>query len=68
MKSSVLFPDSVLNRVKYLPDADRRAIFDAFEGEMLYNRNPNDTLSPFQAMLYSFVKFYINREMACATL
>lgn len=68
MKSSVLFPDSVLNRVKYLPDADRRAIFDAFEGEMRYNRNPNDTLSPFQAMLYSFVKFYINREMACVTL
>lgn len=68
MNCSMMFPDSVLNRVKYLPEADRRVIFDALEGEMLYNRDPNDILSPFQAVVYSFVKLYINRETAHTTV
>lgn len=61
MENYVMLPDEVIKRIKYLPDTDRVAITTALEEEYLYGTNPAQSLSPFQTLLYSMVRFYINR-------
>ena len=62
MNSSVVFSRHVINSVRSLPESDRRAIANALAGEFLLGLNPDEDLTPFQAMLYTIMQFYIKRD------
>lgn len=62
MKPSVIISQHVINTVKSLPEADRRAIAEALAAEIILDENPDSRLTPFQAMLYTMIKFYVDRD------
>lgn len=62
MKPSVIISQHVINTVKSLPEADRKAIAEALAAEVLLGENPDTRLTPFQAMLYTMIKFYVDRD------
>lgn len=64
MNNSVVIPSNVLSRVKYLPESDRQVITNALIEEYIHGANPEDMLSPFQAMICLFMKYYIKRDSA----
>ena len=64
MDSSVVISKEVIRRVKFLPDCDRKAIANALVDEILFGISPEESLSPFQIMLYSIVQHYIRRDTA----
>lgn len=60
--SSIVISQHVINSVKGLPESDRHAVATALAEEILLGKNPDDTLSPFQSMLYSIIQFYVKRD------
>lgn len=60
--SSIIISKHVINSVKALPEADRHAVAIALAEEILLGMNPDDSLTPFQSMLYSIIQFYVKRD------
>ncbi|MCM1292763.1 MAG: hypothetical protein NC111_02320 [Bacteroides sp.] len=58
----VLISKHVINSINALPEEDRGAIAIALVEEMVLGNNPDDKLSPFQAMLYSMIRFYVKKD------
>lgn len=60
----VFISSHVIESIKSLPDTDRRAVAMALANEMLLGLNPDEGLTPFQAMLYSIIQFHVRRDSA----
>lgn len=60
----VVISSHVIESIKSLPETDRRAVAIALANEMLLGLNPDDSLTPFQAMLYSIIQFHVRRDSA----
>lgn len=60
--SSIIISEHVVNSVKSLPETDRKAIASALAEELLLGQCPDDKLTPFQAMLYSIIHYYVRRD------
>jgi len=62
--TSVFISSHVIESIRALPDTDRQAVAMALVNEMLLGLNPDDSLTPFQAMLYSIIQFHVRRDSA----
>lgn len=62
LETSIIITPHVVNTVKALPESDRKAIVEALAADILLGVNPDDVLSPFQSILYSMIKFYVERD------
>lgn len=52
--------------IRNLPESDRNAIVSALKAEYLFGANPDEMLTPVQAILYCIIKSYIDRDLAKA--
>lgn len=62
LSSTIIITPHVVNTVKSLPESDRKAIVEALAADILLGVNPDEVLSPFQSILYSMIKFYVERD------
>lgn len=60
--NSFLVSNSVINKIKALPGEMRQAISVALANEFILGEDPRNTLSPTQMVLYTFIKFDIQRD------
>lgn len=58
----VIITQHVINTIKALSDLDRRAIAEALINEFVLGLDPEEGLSPFQAMLYVLISHYVKRD------
>lgn len=64
MKQAVVFSPRVLNTIQSLPELERSAISSALASEFLLGITPSDdTLTPFQTILYTMIRSYVERDM-----
>ncbi len=62
MESAMIITPHVVNTIKSLPESERKAIADALASELLLGSDPDEMLTPFQAMLYSIIRYYVKRD------
>ncbi len=62
MENSVLISSRVIDTIKSLPVAEREAIAHALVTELILDKDPDDSLSSFQSVLYSMVRFYVKHD------
>lgn len=60
--SPVIISNHVIDTINALSETDRRAIAAAIVDEFVLGLNPDDALSPFQAMLYTLISHYVKRD------
>lgn len=58
----IIFSQHVIETVKALSDEDRKAVADALVNEFVLGLNPDECLTPFQAMLYTLISHYVKRD------
>lgn len=61
-KTSVILSSHVIDTVKALSEEDRKAIAAAIVEDFVLGGDPEDSLSPFQAMIYTIISYYIKRD------
>ena len=61
-KTPVIITQHVINTIKALSDSDRRAVAEALVNEFVLGLDPDEALSPFQAMLYVLISQYVKRD------
>lgn len=62
MNSSLVISQHVMNTIRALPKEEREIISNALAREFLLGVDPEGELSPFQAMLYSVIRYYVKRD------
>lgn len=62
MSQSIVISNHVLETIKSLPTDAREVITNALATDLFLGRNPDDTLSPFHAMIYSVIRYYVRRD------
>lgn len=62
MDKSIIISSHVVDTIKSLPESERAAIANALASELILGADPDAMLSPFQAMLYSIIRFYVKRD------
>lgn len=62
MDKSIVISSHVINTINALPVEERNAIAQALASEMILGADLCHTLSPMQEMLYSVIKFYIQKD------
>lgn len=60
--TSIILTPHVINTVKALAEADRKAIGFALVEELVFGRNPEGSLSPVQAVIYTLISDYVKRD------
>ncbi len=63
MNNSVYFSSRVIDTVKALPESERSAISAALASEYILGVNPDDHLTPYQSILYTMIRAYVERDM-----
>lgn len=64
MNQSVYLSPRVINTIKSLPDVEREAITSALASEFILGIEPSDdSLTPFQNILYMMIRSYVQRDM-----
>lgn len=61
MNHSILITPHVINTLKSLPVEERSAIANALAADMILGGDVTE-LSPYQQMLYSIIRFYVERD------
>lgn len=61
-ETSVILSSHVIDTINALSETDRKAIAAAIVEEYILGCNPEDSLSPFQAMLYTIISYYVKRD------
>lgn len=63
MNQAVYFSPRVISTIKSLSAADRSAISTALASEFILGVQPDDEmLNPFQAILYTMIRSYVERD------
>lgn len=62
MSSSIVISKHVIETIKSLPAEDRNVISNALAAELLLGEDPEKTMAPFQAMVYSMIRYYVKRD------
>lgn len=70
MSSQIILSTRVIDTINALPSAEREAISSALTAELFMGEDPSDRLTPFQAVIYSAIRYYVKRdsERHCAGL
>lgn len=64
MNQAVFFSQRVINTINSLPEVEREAISTALASEFILGVVPgDDSLTPFQAILYTMIRSYVERDM-----
>lgn len=63
MDRSIIITPHVINTLKSLPAEERVAITNALAEDMILGDDVTD-LSPYQQMIYSIIRFYVERDTA----
>lgn len=61
-ETPIIFSPLVIKTVNALSESDRKAIATALINEFILDLNPDDALSPFQAVLYTMISHYVKRD------
>lgn len=61
MNQAIIITPHVINTIKSLPERERSAITNALAEEMILGGS-DTVLSPYQRMLYSIIRFYVERD------
>lgn len=61
MNQAIIITPHVINTLKSLPERERSAITAALAEEMILG-GCHSPLSPYQRMLYSIIRFYVERD------
>lgn len=56
--------ERVLDRINTLPEKDREIISEALTCEFVNGEDPIAKLPPLIATVYTFIRFFVRREMA----
>lgn len=59
---SIVISSHVINTINSLPEEEKVAVATAFVSEMIMGVDPENALSPLQAMLYGIIKSYVERD------
>ncbi len=62
MLQSIVISNHVLETIKSLPMGEREMITNALVADLFLGKNPDDVLSPFHAMVYSVIRYYVRRD------
>ncbi|MCM1293926.1 MAG: DUF6291 domain-containing protein [Bacteroides sp.] len=62
MKTSFVLSSKVINTIQALPAEERAKISMALAGDMLLGQNPRDVLTAAQMIIYTFIRFSIDRD------
>lgn len=65
--SPIVISSKVIDSVKALPESDRNVIVAALAEDLILGCNPESKLSPFQAMLYTAIHYYVCRDSVRAS-
>lgn len=52
----------VVDTINSLPADERGAISSALAQEFILGRDPSETLTPFQTMVYAMIRSYVSRD------
>lgn len=64
MNQAVYFSPRVISTIQSLPEDERSAISSALASEFLLGIEPaEDALTPFQTLLYTMIRSYVERDM-----
>ncbi len=61
-QTPVIISPHVINTVKALSEVDRKAVAEALVNEFVLGTDPEEGLSPYQAMLYVLISHYVKRD------
>ncbi len=62
MSDSIIISKHVLETIKSLPGKEREVIAKALASDLLLGDDPVESLSSFQAMIYSVIRYYVKRD------
>lgn len=62
MDQSLILSSRVIKSLRTLPVEDRNAITTAIISEFIGKENPEGCLTPFQSMLYSMIRWYVEHD------
>lgn len=62
MSQRFVISDHVIETIKALPTEEREAVSRALALELFAGGNPEEILTPFQAMLYSVIRYHVKRD------
>lgn len=60
--ATMVITPHVVNTINALPAAERQAISSALANEFILGRDPAESLTPFQVMIYSMIRSYVARD------
>lgn len=64
MNQAVIFSQRVIDTLKSLPTSEREIISSALASEFLLGVSPSEeSLTPFQTILYTMIRTYVERDM-----
>lgn len=59
---TMVITSKVVDTINSLPPEDRGTISTALAQEFILGRDPAETLTPFQAMVYAMIRSYVSRD------
>ena len=62
MNGNIVISQHVINTIQALPESERASITHALACDLILGQDPCENLSPFQSMLYSIIRYYVNRD------
>lgn len=62
MTNSIVISQNVIRTIGKLPHEERKAIFEAFTSDEIFQTKREVELTPFQELIYAMVKDYIYRD------
>ena len=62
MSQRYVISDHVIETIKALPAEEREAVSRALALELFAGGDPESVLTPFQAMLYSVIRYHVKRD------
>ena len=62
MATPFMISNKVINTIQSLPSDDQAIISAAIVNEMILGRDPRETLTPAQMIVYTFIRFNIAQD------
>lgn len=62
MKTSLIISNRVIDTINSLKPSDRAPISNALSMEFILGRNPEETLTPMQCIIYAVIRFYVTQD------